>query len=132
MPARRLVPRMVTTNAGWLSRCSEIRTSSSASGLGRAHQVVAVDRVERRHVQPFACHRGPVAVGWQQIGVPSAVRVVHFGDDVAQHAVGVVTPVQGQRVEHVAQHPGLHQRGDPATGQVDAVVGEKRIDALSQ
>jgi hypothetical protein len=57
---------------------------------------------------------------------------VHFGDDVAQHAVGVVAPIQGHRVEHITEHPRLHQRGDPATGQIDAAVGEIRVDALSQ
>ena len=98
----------------------------------RPHQVVAVDVVERRHIELLRHHRGLAGVRRQQVGVPAAVGVVHFGDHVAQHAVGVVAPVQAQRVEHVAEHPGLQQRGDGAAAQVDAVVGEEVVDALPQ
>ncbi len=60
--------------------------------------------------------------------MPAAVGVVHLGDDVAQHAVGVVAPVQAQRVEHVAEHPGLQQRGDPCrrAGRCRARRGRRR------
>ena len=45
--ALRLVPRIVATNAGWLSRCSEIAHVQLVVRQRRADQVVAVDVVER-------------------------------------------------------------------------------------
>ena len=62
----------------------------------------------------------------------SAVGVVHLGDDVPQRPLGVVTPVEADRVEHVSEDSGLHERGDSAAAQFDALVGEKRVDALPQ
>ena len=94
MPARCRFPRMVTTNAGWFSRCSEIRTSRFSSGRGARHQVMAVDLVERRDVELLHHDRGLIAVGREQVCVASAVGVVHLGDDVAQCPAGVVAPVQ--------------------------------------
>ena len=49
-----------------------------------------------------------------------------------QHSVGVVAPVQRQRVEHVAEHAGLQKSGDLAAAEVDVAFGEKALNALAQ
>ena len=60
------------------------------------------------------------------------VGVVDLGDDRPQRAVGIVTPEQAQRVEHVAEHPGLQQCGDAAAGQRYPVLGQERVDPVAQ
>jgi hypothetical protein len=49
-----------------------------------------------------------------------------------KHSVGIVAPVQRQRVEHVAEHAGLQKSGDLTAAEVDVAVGEKPLNALSQ
>jgi hypothetical protein len=95
------------------------------AGLGQAHPVVAVNGVERRDVELFR-YPGPAAgVGMQEVGVPLAVGVVHLG----HHAFGPVTPVHGERVEHVTQYAGLGQHRD-RVGSGDAVRGQEAVEVL--
>src|SRR3978361_442542 len=43
-----------------------------------------------------------------------------------------MTPEDAQRVEDVAQHSGLYERGDVPARQLDVAVGKERVDALPQ
>ncbi len=83
-------------------------------GLRRPHQVVAVHIVERRRAKSLVHHHRSVSRRRQQIGVAVTGGVLHLGHHTAQHAPRVVAPVQGQRIEHMTEHPGLRQRGDRA------------------
>jgi hypothetical protein len=95
------------------------------AGLGQAHPVAAVNGVERRDVELFR-YPGPAAgVGMQEVGVPLAVGVVHLG----HHAFGPVTPVHGERVEHVTQYAGLRQHRD-RVGSGDAIRGQEAVEVL--
>ena len=103
----------------------------SEPGLGQEHPVAAVDRVERRDVEPLR-GLGPAAVvGVQQVGVPLPVGVVHLGHHAGQRAVGPVAPEDGQRVEHVAEHAGVGEHHHPAAGQVDAVGFEEEVEVFA-
>ena len=98
------------------------------AGLGQCHPVAALDRIERRHVERLRDGRPPRVVGVQQIAVPLVVGVVHLGDHAGEAAVRPVAPVDGQRVEDVAKHPGVGQHDDPAAVQVDAATGQIAVD----
>ena len=49
-----------------------------------------------------------------------AVGVVHLGDDADEAILGVVAPVDGQRVEHVAEGPGVGEHRDASALEIDA------------
>ncbi len=88
------------------------------AGLGQPHPVPAVDGEERRDVELLA-GRGPVlGVRVEQIAVAFAVRVVHLGHDAERGAVGAAAPVDGERVEDMAEDAGLGEHGDGAVGEV--------------
>ena len=64
--------------------------------------------------------------------MPAAVGVVHLGDGAHQCAAGVVAPVDGQRIEHETEDPGIGQHPDVAAAEVDPVFGEIGVDVLPQ
>ena len=86
----------------------------------QAHLVRAVNRVVRGDVQLLVDPRAALLVGVHQVGVALPVGVVHLGDHAGEGAVGAVAPVQGQRVEHVPEHPGVREHQHLAAAQVHA------------
>ena len=85
--------------------------------------------VERRDVEGLVDSRpaGPVDV--EQVGVPLAVGVVHLEDDSLDLAVWAEAPEHRQRVEGVAEDPGVGQHEHPvARVHQDAAAGEEPLD----
>ena len=93
-----------------------------------AHLVPAVDRVVRRDVELLVDPRPALVVGPQQVGVPLVVGVVHLRDHAGQRAVRPVAPEQGQRVERVAEHPGVREHQHLAAAEVDAAAAQELVD----
>ena len=57
--------------------------------------------------------------------MPFAIGVVHLGNDADQRALCIDAPEDRQRVEHMAQHPGVGQHDDPARlTETDPVAGQ--------
>jgi hypothetical protein len=100
----------------------------SLGRLGHAHPVVPVDRVERRDVEDLLGLGPPGVVGMEQVAVPPAVGVAHFGDDAHERAGDVVAPEQRERVEDVAEAAGVGQHRDRSAVQIDPVRGQVGID----
>ena len=61
--------------------------------------------VERRHVHRLFHLRLAIAAEFEQVGVTTAVGVVHLGDDGTLRIVLVVTPEHADRIEGVAETP---------------------------
>ena len=90
--------------------------------------VGAVGAVERRDVHRLGRGGPALAVGVDEVGVPVAVGVVHLDDGGRRSARGVPAPEDRDRVEAVAEGPRVRGHHDPPAVQVDAVLGEERLD----
>ena len=64
--------------------------------------------------------------------MPLAVGVVHLGHHAGQGTVRVVAPEDRQRIEHVAEHPGVGQHHDVAAAQVDAPFVQVAVEVSPQ
>ena len=98
--------------------------------LWEAHPVAAVDGVERRDVELFRYLSPAAFVGVQQVGMALPVRVVHLGHHAGERAVGAVAPVDGQRVEHVAEDPRLREHHHLAAIQADAAGLQEPVEVV--
>ncbi|GAA3007005.1 hypothetical protein GCM10020229_18460 [Kitasatospora albolonga] len=61
-----------------------------------------------------------------------SIGVVHLGHRADQRALGVVAPVEGERVEEVAERPGLGEHQHLAAVEQDALAGQVGVQVLSQ
>ena len=96
------------------------------------HVVPAVGAVERRDVEPLVDPRPAVLVGMDDVGVSAAVGVVHLDDDSGQRPRAVEAPEDADRVEAVAERAGVGRHQHASVGQVDVVLGQERVDVLTQ
>jgi hypothetical protein len=101
------------------------------SRLGQAHPVVAVDRIEGRDVELLLGLGATGAVRAHDVTVRAAVGVVDLGDHAGERAVLVVAPEQRERVEDITERAGIRQHRHPTAAQLDAALGEQRIDVVS-
>ncbi len=64
------------------------------------------------------------------VAVTLTVPIVHFVDNRPEPILAVVTVKHTERVEYVAQYPGVSQQSDRTVGVVDTVVCQVATDVL--
>ena len=96
---------------------------------GEPQFVAAGDVEERGDIEALVRHGGPGLVWPQEVSVPLAVGVVDLCDDAHEDPVAVIAPEDRERVEHVAQDPGVgqHENSAPVT-EADAAQRQVVLD----
>ncbi len=122
------VPRTPATNRCPFGRFRVMLIASRSRRAWHAHLVPAVDRVVRRDVELLVDPRPALVVGLHQVGVALLVGVVHLRDHAGERAVRPVAPEQGQRVEHVPEHPGVGEHQHLAAAEVHPAGAQELVD----
>ena len=122
-------PRKAALNATASWRRSVTVVATRSGRQGEPQFVGAGDVEERGDVEALVCHGGPGLVWPQEVSVPLAVGVVDLRDDAHEAPVPAVAPEDRERVEHVAQDPGVGQHEDSApVTELDAAQRQVVLD----